>query len=105
MHQNDAPVASVLQDGFASIDRVMKNRIQWEVRVSLRTFFAGLVLALPWAGVFAHEGDHSGMTDSAIQLHHLAFALSVTVTVVAVIIFAYCNRAARRDSSNGTSRR
>jgi len=105
MHQNDAPVASVLQDGFASIDRVMKNRIQWEVRVSLRTFFAGLVLALPWAGVFAHEGDHSGMTDSAIQLHHLAFALSVTATLLAVMIFACRNRATRRDTSNGTSRR
>ena len=71
--------------------------------MTLRNCLSSLVL-LSGTSALAHDGDHAGMTDATLQLHHLG--LPVAIAAIALIIIAsYRKRAAQLAADDGADRR
>ena len=65
--------------------------------MTLRTRLVFLVLALPGTAALAHDGDHAGMTESSVQLHHLGVPIVVLAITLAILVVTYFKRSDRRD--------
>ena len=72
--------------------------------MTLRSLLSTLVL-LSGTSAFAHDGDHAGMTDAALQLHHLGLPIAVATVALIVIIASYRKRAAQLAADDGANRR
>ena len=74
--------------------------------MTLRNCLSSLVL-LSGTSALAHDGDHAGMTDAAVQLHHLGLpvAIAAIAAISLIIITSYRKRAAQLAADDGADRR
>ena len=73
--------------------------------MTLRTCIVLLLSTAPLATALAHDGDHSGMTEAAVQLHHLALPLALVVVAATVIAYVLLRRSVRLGAKHGADRR
>ena len=72
--------------------------------MTLRNCLSSIAL-LSGTSALAHDGDHAGMTDAALQLHHLGLPIAVAAIALIVIIASYRKRAAQMTADDGADRR
>ncbi len=62
--------------------------------MAIRNCFIFLCMVFPATVTLAHDGDHSGMMESSIQLHHVGLPLAVIAISLTLLVFA--NRKRKR---------
>ena len=73
--------------------------------MTTRFCFAVVTLFSPTLALFAHDGDHTGMGNFTITLHHAALPIAAAVIVLASIIISRLrHRSSRQKLRKGSTR-
>lgn len=73
--------------------------------MTLRKHVSVLALLLPGTTVLAHDGDHAGMAQTTIELHHYGLPLALSAIVLLALAVSLIKRFSIADERNGANRR